>query len=77
MRLLLILPRVEPGEIATPDRCPTPGCRGKRFRFHQAVPKAVRDTHYPRVTAHRYECLACKTTVILCTLVFFVVIRIR
>jgi len=62
MRLLLILPRVEPGEVLTPKRCPTPGCKGKRFRFHQAVAKAVRDTQYPNVIAHRYECLTCHHT---------------
>jgi hypothetical protein len=62
MRLQLILPRVEPSEITVPKRCPTPRCKGKRFRFHQAVAKAVRDTQYPGVIAHRYECLTCHHT---------------
>ncbi len=62
MRLLLILPRVEPDEIQPPERCPNKGCKGRRFRFHQAVTKAVRDTQYAQVIAHRYQCLTCQHT---------------
>src|SRR5512143_119150 len=62
MRLLMILPQVEPNEIQSPERCPHKGCKGRRFRFHQAVPKAIRDTHHPHVTAYRYQCLTCQHT---------------
>lgn len=62
MRLHLILPRVEPTEIQSPDTCPYEDCDGTCFRFHQAVEKPLRDTQYERVTAHRYECLQCGRT---------------
>jgi len=62
MRLLLILPHVEPDQISAPVKCPTKGCKGKRFHLYQAVPKAVRDTRHSKVTAHRYQCLTCRHT---------------
>lgn len=62
MRLLMILPQVAPNEFQPPQRCPKQGCQGRRFRFHQAVPKALRDTQHPQVTAHRYQCLTCQHT---------------
>lgn len=48
--------------MSTPKLCPYEGCEGRHFRFHQAVPKPLRDTVYPAVKAHRYECLRCKRT---------------
>jgi transposase-like protein len=62
MRLELILPRVEPGEIEMPAVCPYEGCEGKHFRHHQEVDKPLKDTRYDSVTAHRYECLRCHRT---------------
>jgi hypothetical protein len=62
MRLQLILPRVEPTEIALPPICPYDDCEGKHFEFHQKVDKAIRDTVYDDVIAYRYECLCCKCT---------------
>jgi transposase-like protein len=62
MRLKLILPRVEPTHIEPPKKCRYPGCRGRGFRFHQSVNKAVRDTEYPNVPTHRYECFKCRRT---------------
>lgn len=62
MRLQLILPRVEPGEIEMPNTCPYEGCEGRHFRHHQAVDKPLKDTGYDIVTAHRYECLRCRRT---------------
>jgi transposase-like protein len=62
MRLQLILPRVEPGEIKMPAVCPHGGCEGRHFRHHQEVEKPLKDTNYDLVTAHRYECLRCHRT---------------
>jgi transposase-like protein len=62
MRLQLILPQVLPTEIHPPTVCPYPGCDGRHFQFHQAVEKPLRDTQYPEVEAHRYECLKCGQT---------------
>jgi transposase-like protein len=62
MRLQLILPRVEPTDLNMPAVCPHEGCRGRHFRHHQQVDKAVKDTHYDSVSAERYECLRCKRT---------------
>jgi len=62
MRLQLILPRVEPGEIEIPAVCPYKGCEGRHFRHHQEVDKPLKDTRYDSVTAHRYECLRCHRT---------------
>ena len=59
MRLHLMLPRVEPTDIALPSICPLDGCEGAHFRFHQKVRKPVRDTVYQAVSAHRYQCLRC------------------
>ena len=46
MRLLMILPRVEPDEIKAPSECPYEGCDGTHFRFIQEVEKPWRDTRY-------------------------------
>src|SRR6266487_248048 len=62
MRLHLLLPTVKPEKITEPVRCPLPNCGGRRFRFHQPVIKAVRDTQYQQVQAHRYQCLKCRHT---------------
>lgn len=62
MHLHLLLPCVEPDEMKLPERCPHGHCGGRRFRRHQAVPKAVRDTGYHQVTAQRYQCLRCGRT---------------
>ncbi len=60
MRLQLILPRVEPTVVTVPSVCPYKGCQGAHFRRHQVVDKAVNDTVYDAVTAHRYKCLRCE-----------------
>lgn len=62
MRLKLILPQVVPTEISPPEMCPYEGCGGQHFRLHQVVQKPLRDTRYPEVEAHRYECLRCGRT---------------
>lgn len=62
MRLQIILPRVEPGQIKPPRQCPQSGCQGRHFQFLQAVKKPVRDTVYEAVMAHRYKCLRCGQT---------------
>jgi hypothetical protein len=62
MRLRLILPQVEPTVRSLPVSCPYEGCEGIHFRHHQEVAKALRDTVYPEVMAHRYQCLRCKRT---------------
>ena len=61
MRLKLILPQVGP-QIQPPLLCPYEGCGGQHFRLHQVVEKPLRDTRYPEVEAHRYECLRCRRT---------------
>lgn len=62
MRLRLILPRVDPPETTSPSICPYDNREGKHFELHQEVGKAVRDTVYDDVIAHRHECLHCKRT---------------
>lgn len=62
MRLHLILPRVEPEEIKPPSECPYADCDGTHFQFMQEVEKPLRDTQYPQVMAHRYQCLRCLRT---------------
>lgn len=62
MRLRLILPQVVPMEMDPPTVCAYPGCDGRHFGFHQAVEKPLRDTRYPEVEAHRYQCLRCGRT---------------
>jgi len=62
MRLQLILPQVEPTEISSPSVCRYEDCGGSHLQFHQAVKKPLRDTRYPAVVAHRYECLRCGRT---------------
>jgi len=62
MRLKLILPQVIPAVIEAPLLCAYEGCGGQHFRLHQVVEKPLRDTRYPEVEAHRYECLRCGRT---------------
>jgi transposase-like protein len=62
MRLQFILPPVVPMEIRPPTVCRYRGCDGRCFHFHQAVEKPLRDTRYPAVEAHRYQCLRCGRT---------------
>ena len=59
MRLQMLLPPVKPLAPPAPTQCPTSGCPGTTFTFHQAVPKPLRDTRYHQVVAHRYECTTC------------------
>lgn len=58
----IILPRIEPSNIAPPARCAADNCRGTRFRLHQQVVKPLRDHAHPTVIAHRYRCLSCGHT---------------
>ena len=62
MRLQLILPRVEPEKITGPKKCADEECGSKHVEFLQEVEKAIRDTVYDKVKAHRYGCLRCKGT---------------
>ena len=62
MRLKLILPVVNPEQIAKPEKCPYRECGGKYFKVRQEVKKPVRDSKYTEVSALRYECLKCKRT---------------
>ncbi len=62
MRLNLILPVVDPDQIAKPEICPYGKCRGKHFKVRQKVKKAIRDSKYGEVRALRYECLKCGRT---------------
>ncbi|HXF69749.1 MAG TPA: hypothetical protein VNK89_08065 [Thermoflexus sp.] len=59
MRLLFVLPKVEPEKIPPPTVCPRPGCNGRHFQWFQAVTKRVRDPHCSEVKAYRYRCLRC------------------
>jgi transposase-like protein len=60
MRLKLILPVVDPEQIAYPQGCPYPECTGRHFKLHQEVKKAVRDGQYHQVRVMRYICLKCQ-----------------
>ena len=62
MQLHLIPSRVEPAAIILPSMCPYEDCDGVHFQFLQEVDKPLRDTQYPQVVAHRYECLRCHRT---------------
>jgi transposase-like protein len=62
MRLKLILPVVEPEIYPEPEKCPTPGCRGKHFLVMQEVKKNMRDSIYEEVKARRCKCLSCGHT---------------
>ena len=62
MRLLLILPRVEPNQMIPPSTCPHERCQGRHFHFHQSVTKRLVDTVYQEVEVHRYQCLRCQRT---------------
>lgn len=62
MRLHLLLSKVNADQITPPAHCVDPKCQGRKFRFHQPVKKALRDTVYHQVQAHRYQCLTCKRT---------------
>lgn len=59
MRLQLKMPQVEPTEMTPPTICACDSCEGRHFKFLQEVDKALRDTVYAKVKAHRYECLRC------------------
>lgn len=60
MRLKLILPVVDPEQIAYPQSCPYPECTGRHFKLHQEVKKTVRDGQYHQVRVMRYICLKCQ-----------------
>jgi transposase-like protein len=62
MRLQLILPQVKPTEFKKYLVCPHEDCQGRHFEHHQEVDKALKDTAYGKVSAHRYRCLRCKRT---------------
>lgn len=62
MRLHMLLPKVNVDQITPPTKCVDPTCQGRKFRFHQPVRKALRDTVYHEVQAHRYQGLKSKRT---------------
>ncbi len=62
MRLHLLLAKVKPEQITPPTRCVDPTCPSHKFRVHQPVTKALRDTVYHQVQVLRYQCLKCKRT---------------
>ena len=62
MRFQLLLPAVDPKHLMPPTKCVSPSCASKGFRLYQPVQKAVRDTVYQQVEAHRYQCLKCGRT---------------
>ncbi len=62
MRLRLLLPKVNPEKMVAPSKCIEAHGDGRRFRLHQPVKKAVRDTVYQHVEVHRYQCLKCGRT---------------
>ncbi len=62
MRLHLLVPKVNPEKIIAPSKCSYANCSGRKFRLHQPVNKALRDTVYQHVEVHRYECLKCGRT---------------
>lgn len=62
MRLHVLLPKVNSGRILATTKCIDPACPGRKFRFHQPGRKALRDTVYHEVPAHRYQCLKCGRT---------------
>ncbi len=62
MRLHLLLAKVEPKAMPVPSQCGYANCSSKQVRLHQPVKKAIRDTVYEQVEAHRYRCLKCGRT---------------
>ncbi len=62
MRLHLLLAKVKPEQLTAPTHCVDPQCPSQKFRVHQPVKKALRDTVYHEVQAYRYQCLKCKRT---------------
>ncbi len=62
MRLHLLLAKVEPQAMPVPTTCGYADCTSKQVRLHQPVKKAIRDTVYQQVEAHRYRCLKCGRT---------------
>ncbi len=62
MRLHLLLAKVKPEQITPPTHCVDPQCSSQKFRLHQPVKKALRDTVYHEVQVSRYQCLKCKRT---------------
>ena len=62
MRLLVILPPVQPEVSPAVAGCPYAGCGSRHVQFRQTVPKPLRDTHLTQVVAHRYTCPRCGRT---------------
>jgi transposase-like protein len=62
MRLNLRLPEVKPEHFELSKRCPSAGCKGKRFYPRQKVKKNVVDAKYKQVEAWRYQCAECGCT---------------
>lgn len=62
MRLKLLLPEVKPDNYVLPKKCPTPGCKGRRFYPRQAVEKKIVDAKHKQVQAWRYQCSECGHT---------------
>jgi transposase-like protein len=69
MHLSVRLPKLEPGVIQPPMRCPLKQpqtkrrCCGTHFKLHQLhCPKPVRDVRHTQVIVQRYRCLKCGQT---------------
>lgn len=62
MRLNLRLPEVKLEQFTHPKKCPTVGCKGKRFYPRQKVKKKVVDAKYKQVEVWRYQCEECGHT---------------
>jgi hypothetical protein len=62
MRLLVILPPVQPEVYPEPDGCPYAGCGSRYVQFRQAAKKPLRDPFVGEVVAHRYQCPRCGRT---------------
>ena len=62
MRLLVILPPVQPEVYPEPDGCPSADCGSHHVQFRQAVRKPLRDTQLHEVVAQRYRVARCGRT---------------
>lgn len=64
MRIQVRLPKIQPDKFKRPKQCPYNGCPGNTFKPHgrKGETKAVRDTNYEEVKAHRYACTTCGRT---------------
>ena len=62
MRLMLILPPVQPEVYPAVEGCRHAACGGRHLQHWQTVPKPLRDTQLHHVIAHRYRCMRCGRT---------------